>query len=66
MTKCEQFKQSTNKYPNENAKNKDEKCLGIWLCAQKQALKGKVNGYKVTKERRERLDAYLADFKTAD
>ena len=51
MTKCEQFKQQTNKYPRESAKDEDEKRLGQWLSSQRRALNGK-GSVKMTEERR--------------
>ena len=60
MTKCQQFKQSTNKYPLTTAEGKDEQCLGIWLQNQKKALQG--NGY-MNDERRQILEVYLGDFR---
>ena len=43
MTKCEQFKQQTNKYPSRTAERRPNK----WLFRQRQALNGKGGGRKM-------------------
>ena len=52
MTKCEQFKQQTNKYPSKITESADERRLVQWLNSQRQALNGNGNRIKMTEERR--------------
>ena len=66
MAKCEQFTQQTKKYPSTVANSIEEKRLGKWLSKQKLALNGRGGGYKMTEERRSRLNLYLKDFRDLD